>query len=343
MTIRVLLVGYGLGGRVFHAPLLAADSAFSLDGVVTSNSSRAAEVVARYPNTEVLTSASAAFASGRFDLAVISTPPNTHYALAEAALSAGLHVVVDKPFVADPADGERLIEQATSAGRMLTVFHNRRWDSDFLTLRRVIESGDLGEVVEFESRWDRWRPAGLRSWKNDLSLAEGAGLLADLGSHMIDQAIQLFGPVEEFWGETARHAAGPGEADDSALVSLRHHSGVRSRVSATLFAALPSPRFRLLGTEAAFEKWGNDSQEASLAAGVDPSDPAYGVEPHETWGAIGTADSTKAVPAERGAYPEFYRGVAAAIAGGTPPPVDPADAVEVMRIIAGVHAQNRRA
>lgn len=232
--------------------------------------------------------------------------------------------------------------KARESGTVLTVFQNRRWDSDFLTLKELVDQGDLGEVHTFESRFERWKPEGLREWKGISSLKEGGGILADLGSHLIDQALQLFGPATQVHGETARHAGQSGsEADDDAFVSLLHQSGVRSRLSMNLISALPSPRFRVLGSKAAFEKWGLDAQEAALDRGVAPSAADYGVEPEENWGILGTPGNTRAVPAARGAYPEFYRMLAECLTTGGPPPVDPADSLVVARIIEEIHAQNR--
>jgi predicted dehydrogenase len=288
------------------------------------------------------------------DLVVVATPPASHYPLAEAALNRGLHVVVDKPFVPASAHGEALIAQARAAGLMLSVYQSRRWDADFLTLKKLIDGGELGQVHTFESRFERWKPEGLRAWKETSGVAEGGGMLFDLGVHLIDQALTLFGPAATVYGETARHTASAGGAaeaasgstagsgpDEDAFVSLLHESGVRSRLSMNLISALPAPRFRVLGSAAAFTSWGVDGQEAALNAGAVPGSDGYGVEPEERWGTMGTPGDTRKVPSERGAYTEFYRQLAAAINDGAPVPVEPADAVAAIRIIEEIHRQNR--
>lgn len=343
MAIRTAIIGFGLSGRVFHAPLVADSPAYSLDAIVTGDPERAARAAALHPAARVVGTADELLArAADLDLVVIGTPPSSHAELAAAALDSGLHVVVDKPFVPTAAEGEALIARARAAGRVLTVFQNRRWDGDLLTIRRLLAEGALGEVRTFESRFDWWKPAGLRSWKGSLGIAEGGGLLADLGPHLIDQALQLFGPAAQVYGETARHTGSEGaEADDDAFVSLLHASGVRSHLSMNLLAGIPAPRFRVLGSEATFVSWGLDPQEAQLDAGMAPSDPVYGTLPEDAWGTIGTPDETRRVRPERGAYAEFYRLLAHAITAGGPVPVAPEDALAVMRIIEQVHAQNR--
>ncbi len=343
MTIRTAMIGFGMSGKVFHTPFLADNPAYSLDVIVTGNPERAALATQLHPTARVVPTTEELFAGAAdLDLVVIGTPPSTHLALADAALDAGLHVVVDKPFVPTVANGEALLAKARAANRVLTVFQNRRWDSDFLTVRRLLAEGALGEVVLLESRFDSWKPAGLRSWKGTATIAEGGGLLADLGPHLIDQALQLFGPAVEVYGETSRHSEPrEAEADDDAFVSLLHASGVRSRLSMNIVTGLPAPRFRVLGTAATFESWGMDPQERQLDAGMTPSDPAYGIRAEEEWGTLGTPEASRCVRPERGAYGEFYRLLAAALTHGGPLPVDPEDALAAMRIIEQVHARGR--
>ncbi|MFT4470203.1 Gfo/Idh/MocA family oxidoreductase [Arthrobacter sulfonylureivorans] len=380
--LRTAVIGYGLSGRVFHAPFLEASGDYSLDSIVTSSPERAEQAAASHPAARIVATAEELFAEpDLLDLVVVGTPPGSHYALAEAAISHGLHVVVDKPFVPVSAQGEALIAKARQAGVVLSVYQNRRWDADFLTLKRLIGSGELGRVHTFESRFERWKPEGLRAWKATADPASGGGILFDLGVHLIDQALTLFGPVATVYGETARHtlparsgvepAAGPAArsvsaesepelaagagagaaggveagagwgADEDAFVSLLHESGVRSRLWMNLVSAQPVPRFRVLGSAAAFISWGMDGQEAALNAGAVPGTDGYGVEPQERWGTLGTPGNIHKVPSERGAYPEFYRQLAAAIKHGAPVPVQPADALDAIRIIEEIHRQNR--
>ncbi|WOH19221.1 Gfo/Idh/MocA family oxidoreductase [Paenarthrobacter sp. GOM3] len=337
--IRTAVVGFGVSGKVFHAPLIAADPNYSLDVIVTADSQRAAEAARLYPEARIVPTPEAMFAlAGDLDLAILGTPPLTHLELGATAISCGLNVVVDKPFVTTVAHGEELLARASDAGVQLTVFQNRRWDADFLTLRKLVQDGALGEVRTFESRFEWWRPEGFGNWRDSATLAEGGGILHDLGAHLIDQAIQLFGPVEESYGETANHGPHPEAADTEAFVSLLHESGVRSRLWMNGMAAQVGPRFHVLGSKAGYTKWGLDGQEPALAAGVTPSDASYGSEPQRSWGLLGVDGSAAPVPAERGAYPRFYTELAASIRGLGPLPVHPAEALETLKIIENIHA-----
>jgi predicted dehydrogenase len=337
--IRTAVVGFGVSGKVFHAPLIAADKNYSLDVIVTADPERATEAARLYPQARIVPTPEEMFAqAGDLDLVVLGTPPLTHLELGATAIACGLNVVVDKPFVTTVAHGEELAGRASDAGVQLTVFQNRRWDADFLTLRKLLRDGALGEVRTFESRFEWWRPEGFGNWRDTSTLAEGGGILHDLGAHLIDQAIQLFGPVEESYGETANHGPHPAAADTEAFVSLLHESGVRSRLWMNGMAAQVGPRFHVLGSKAAYTKWGLDSQEPALAAGVTPSDASYGTEPQESWGLLGVDGPAKPVPAEEGAYPQFYTGLAACLRGQGPLPVAPAEALETLKIIESIHA-----
>jgi predicted dehydrogenase len=335
--IRTAVVGFGISGRVFHAPLIEADPSYSLDVIVTADPERAAAAAARYPQARIVPTPEALFAlAADLDLVVLGTPPATHYGMASTAIAHKLHVVVDKPFVTTSAHGEELMAAAAEAGVQLTVFQNRRWDADFLTLKNLLSENALGEVRTFESRFEWWRPEGFGNWRDSATTAEGGGILHDLGAHLIDQAIQLFGPVARSYGEIARGAGQSPEQE--AFVSLLHDSGVRSRLWMNGAAAQVGPRFHVLGTTAGYTKWELDGQEPALDAGIRPDDPGYGVEPQVSWGVLGIDGATTALPAQRGAYPEFYRLLADAILRGAPLPVDPADAVEVLKVIEEVHA-----
>ena len=337
--IRTAVVGFGISGRVFHAPLIEADPSYSLDVIVTADPERAADAAKRYPQARIVPTADALFAlSSDLDLVVLGTPPVTHFDFASRAIAHRLHVVVDKPFVTTSAHGEELAARAAEAGVQLTVFQNRRWDADFLTLKRLLDAGELGEVRTFESRFEWWRPEGFGNWRDSATTAEGGGILLDLGAHLIDQAIQLFGPVACSYGETAGQGRGMSAPEQEAFVSLLHDSGVRSRLWTNGAAAQVGPRFHVLGSAAGYTKWGLDGQEPALDAGIRPDDPGYGVEPQVNWGVLGVDGATTTVPAERGAYPEFYRLLADALLCGAPLPVDPADAVEVLKVIEEVHA-----
>jgi len=331
--VRVGLIGYGLAGSAFHAPLIATTPGMTLAAVVTSNPERAAQARAEHPGVMVVDSGDRLWErAAELDLVVVASPNRTHVPLGLEALEAGLAVVVDKPLAATSADARRLVDEARRRGLLLSVFQNRRWDGDFLTLRRLLAEGALGTVHRFESRFERWRPAPKSGWRERGDPAEAGGVLFDLGSHLIDQALVLFGPVEHVYAEIDRRRPGV-EVDDDAYVALTHASGVRSHLWTSLAAAEQSGRFRVLGSRAAYVKTGLDVQEAALRAGARPGSPDWGIEPPEHWGRLGAGDAWEPVPTERGDYPAFYAGIAAALRDGTPPPVDPADAVAVLEII----------
>jgi len=337
-TIRTAVVGYGLAGSVFHAPLLAANASYSLDMVATSDAGRQATASSRLPGVEVVRDGAAVLGRATdLDLVVLATPPMTHYPLAKAALEAGLDVVVDKPFAVTSAEGRELVDLAQRLGRVLTVFHNRRWDGDFLTLRKLLAAQALGRVTRFESRFERWSPAISKVWKARATAEDGGGVLFDLGSHLIDQAVQLFGPATVLHAELAARRSDE-RADDDVFLALRHESGVTSHLAMNALCPQQAPRFRVLGSIGGFTKNGVDPQEPYLAAGGSSLDGEYGVEAPEWAGLLGRDGHLDRLPTERGNYPEFYRLLAAKILDGgadssLPLPVDPEDAVEVLGII----------
>jgi len=337
--IRTALIGYGLAGRVFHAPHIAATPGLRLDAVVTSDPERQAQVRQKYPDARIVDRPERLWErAGDYDLVVVGAPNGTHVALALAALGAGLHAVVDKPFAPDAADGRRVRDAARAAGRLVVPFHNRRWDGDLLTLRALVDDGSLGTVFRFDSRFERWRGTPKARWQapEAEARANGEGLLLDIGPHLVDQALVLFGPVERVYAELGRNYPGVTTEDDFALL-LTHASGVRSHLFSSAMAAIPGPRFTVYGTRAGYQKFGLDVQEPTLAAGGGPPGaPGWGEEPEEAWGTFGggLAGAPRTVRTLPGNYLAFYAGVVAAIRDGAPPPVDPADARDGLRIIA---------
>ena len=330
---RVALFGFGLAGRVFHAPLIAAEPGLELAVVVTRDAERRAQVVAAYPGAEVVDDADAVWeCAGELDLAVVATPNRAHVPLARGALDAGLAVVVDKPLASDAAAARALVQHAEAVGGMLTVFQNRRWDGDFLTLRDVLAAGRLGAVLRFESRFDRWRPDSGGAWRETEAPSDGGGLLLDLGSHLVDQAVQLFGPVARVYAELDVRRAGAA-ADDDVFVALEHADGVRSHRGMSALVAQIPPRMRVLGDAAAFVKRGLDVQEDQLDAGLLPGDDGWGADPQAQWATLGSDADAQPVPTVAGAYERFYAGVAEALRDGTAPPVDPWDAVRVLEVL----------
>ena len=336
--IRTAVIGFGTSGRIFHAPFLDADPEFSLDVIVTRDASRRAAAATRHPLARVFASPDDLWAdAAELDLVVIGSPSGTHAALADAALDAGLDVVVDKPFAVTADEGRALIAKAERLGRRITVFQNRRWDGDFLTLRELVAQGALGDVRRFESRFEWWQPEPAASWKTETAAAEGGGILYDLGTHLIDQAMQLFGPVADLYVEIARRRP-DAAADDDVFLALEHGSGVTSHLWMSAVAPLFGPRFHVLGSRAGYATWGLDVQEPSLLAGALPGDPGFGETPEARWGILGADGDTRPVATKQGDYGEFYRLLAVALRDGGPLPVDPVDAVAVLEVIEHAHA-----
>ncbi|MEV0967876.1 Gfo/Idh/MocA family oxidoreductase [Microtetraspora glauca] len=341
--IRVGLAGYGTAGAFFHAPLIAATPGLRLASVVTRDPERAGRARHAHPGAEVV--ASAGELAGRCDLVVIASPNRTHVPLARAALEAGLPVVVDKPLAGTAAEALDLVRLAAERGLMLTVFQNRRWDGDFLTIRRLLP--ELGTINRLESRFERWRPVPKGGWRELGGPDEIGGVLYDLGSHLVDQALQLLGPVSTVYAETDVRRPGV-RSDDDAFVALTHADGGRSHLWMSAVAGRLGPRFRVLGSRSAYVKWGLDPQEDRLRAnerpgvqttpdekpaGTGPNRGGWGVEPPDRWGELGVEGDSRTVPTEPGAYQEFYAGVVACLRDGAPPPVDPRDAVESLTVL----------
>jgi scyllo-inositol 2-dehydrogenase (NADP+) len=332
---RVALVGYGLAGSVFHAPLIAATDGLTVAAIVTADPGRRARAASEHPNARLV---------GRFgdlweaedlnlDLVVVATPNRFHTEIAAAAITRGVAVVIDKPLALDAAQAQQIVDVAQQAGVMLTVFQNRRWDSDLLTLRRLLEEDRLGAILRFESRFERWRPqAKPDAWREREPPQGGGGLVLDLGSHLVDQALALFGPVTELYAEIAsvRKLAG----DDDVFLALRHAGGVVSHLRASAVTAAPGPRLRVLGERGALVVEGLDTQEDALRRGERPDTSAdWGREPEVNGCELREGEQRTRIPRERGAWPTFYTQVADALRGDSAPPVDPRDAVEVLRVL----------
>ncbi|TQN30657.1 putative dehydrogenase [Haloactinospora alba] len=331
--LHVAVVGYGKGGAVFHAPLIDATPGMRLSAVVTGNPQRQEAARERYPNADVLASADELWErSGEIDVAVVTTPNDTHAPLARSALKSGMAVVVDKPFAVSAAEARELAEEAERLEQVLTVYQNRRWDSDFLTAWKLVDEGTLGRVHRFESRFERWRPESKGTWRERGSAESGAGILYDLGPHLIDQAINLFGPVASVYAELDARRSGV-TADDDAFLALTHTCGVRSHLWMSALTAQLGPRLRILGDEAAFTVAGFDSQEERLDRGERPDAPDWGVEPESAWGQVGRDGALRSVSSEHGDYPAFYAAVRDAVASGEPAPVGLHEVVHGLEVI----------
>lgn len=335
MRLKTALIGYGYAGSVFHAPLIAATAGLELSTIVTGDRDRAAAARRSFPDARIEAEVDAVFerATGH-DLVVVASPNDSHVEIATRAVELGIPVVVDKPLAptADAAAG--LVERAERAGVPLTVFQNRRWDSDHLTLRRLIEADELGEVLRYESRFERWRPRSRGdAWRQTTPPETGGGLALDLCTHLVDQAVMLFGAPRAVYAEFDHRRGGP--ADDDVFIALEHRTGTRSHLWASDFAAAPGPRLRVLGSSASFVIDSLDGQEEALRAGTKPQeDPSWGVESRSDWGSLyRSGDDVEAVVPERGDWPGFYAGVVTALVTEGRMPVDPRVAVEVLRVL----------
>jgi predicted dehydrogenase len=315
------LIGYGLAGRVFHAPLITATPGLDLDAIV---SRRTDDIAAAHPGVAV-TTAEAVFADPAIDLVVVATPNDSHFDLAARALQAHKHVVIDKPFALTAAEARRLIVLAR--GRLLTVFHNRRWDGDFLTLKKLMREGTLGTIAYMESRFDAYRPVVRDRWRERAGPATGTWY--DLGAHLIDQAVQLFGLPKALYADLAARRPGA-VTTDYFRVLLRYET---ARVVLAGNCLTPTDRrFVVHGSNASLIKRGLDPQESQLAAGFKPGDAAYGVEAIPAR-LVTAAGGERPMAIERGAYRQFYEGVRDALHGRVPLPVTTGEALTVMALL----------
>ncbi len=335
--LSVLLVGYGLGGRVFHGPLVSTTPGLSLDGIVTSDPDRQVRARTLYPNARIHATAEQSW-HGDYDVAIISTANVTHVPYTVAALQAGMHVVLDKPAAPTAAAAQALSDLAEAKDLLLIPFQNRRWDSDFLTVLASAGSGDLGKIHRFESRIERMRVALKGGWRESTDPQDMGGVLFDLGAHSVDQALLLMGPVESV-AASVRSVRVPGETDDDATLLLTHTSGAISLVIVSLIAAMPDPRFVVLGTRGGLRVAASDTQEEALVAGLVPDpETEWGREPAGSEALLLEYDDTNtatrtSVPLQPGNWPYFYAAVARAGRGEGPPPVLAHDAVANLRVL----------
>ncbi|PJI91173.1 oxidoreductase [Luteimicrobium subarcticum] len=330
-STRVALVGYGFAGRTFHAPLILGTSGLELTTVV---SGRPDAVHADLPDVDVVPDLAAALEddSRPVDLVVVATPNTEHLPLAAAALEAGRHVVVDKPFTLTLDDARTLRDLAHRQHRFVTAFHNRRWDSEHLGLRALLDSGVLGAVTHLDAHFDRFRPEVRDRWRERAE--PGSGVWFDLGPHLVDQVVQLFGVPETVTLDAA--ALRPGARTDDWAHAVLRYDGLRVTLHATLLAAAPAPRLTVHGTQASAVKQGIDQQEAQLLVGTRPGDPGWGEDPDPI--VVHLPDgSTSEVAVPAGDHRAFYAGVREAVRGAGPLPVTVDESLAVMAVLeAGV-------
>lgn len=332
--VRVGLIGFGYAGRVFHAPLIAATDGIDLVAVA---SSRADDVCKALGDAGVEATPQALIAREDIELVVVASPNDSHAPLALSALAAGKHVVVEKPFALSLGEARELVAAAERAGRLLAVFHNRRWDSDFLSVKAAVACGNVGEVVHFESHFDRFRPLVRDRWRE--RAIPGGGIWYDLGPHLIDQALQLFGLPDAIEASLAVLRPG-GQADDWAHAVL-HYPDKRVILHASMLSAGGSARFTVHGTSGSLVKQGADQQEAQLLAGMVPGAPGWGEDDDRLMQYDGDGSAT--VATLPGDQRSFYRGIVSAMQGEGPNPVPPAEALAVMAVIeAGMRSSEER-
>ena len=329
-VIGVGIAGYGLAGRRFHAPFIATVDGLRVAAIATSDPGRQGQARAEHPDAVVLETIDALIEHPDVELVVVATPNRWHAPIATQALAAGRHVVVDKPVAMDVAEAEALVDSATKAGRILSVYQNRRWDGDFQTVRSLIDDGRLGAIDSLEARFERWSVVG-DEWRETAEQAGGPH--RDLGAHLVDQSLLLFGPASRVFAQIDRRR--PGTAvDDSVFVAIDHANGVHSRLWTSLIATHTGPRLRVRGLAGEYVKQDLDVQEGQLLAGMRPDAAAFGVETPEQWGTLfGSDGRAEAIPTERGDYGRFYALLRDAIRGAGPVPVDPLDSIRALRVL----------
>lgn len=339
-AIRAAVVGYGLSGRVFHAPFIDSSDHFTLAAIVQRNGETAG---CDYPDTAIVRSFEEVLEDRKIDLVVIATPNELHYPMAKEALEAGKHLVVDKPFTATAAEAEELIALAEQQDVHLFVFHNRRWDGDFMTLQKIIEGDGLGRMVSYEAHFDRYRPGlSKKAWKETDRF--GTSIVHDLGTHLIDQVVCLFGKPEAVSGHLRK------ERDKSQIIDgfdiVLQYSGFNATLKASCLVKEPGPRYIVHGQDGSFVKYGIDPQEDDMIAGGHPLDQGWGMEEPEDWGVLNARinglDFRGEIETLPGNYMGFYDNVAAVINGAAEIAMSPAEAMGTVAIIEAAFASHEQ-
>jgi scyllo-inositol 2-dehydrogenase (NADP+) len=329
--IQTGLAAYGMSGRVFMGPLLGANRHFKVSGILERTKTDSRE---HFPEAKIYRTFEDLCRDPELELVIINTPDHLHYDMARKALECGKHVVVEKPFTQTHEQAENLISLAKEKGRLLTVFHNRRWDNDFLTVRQVLDQGWLGKLVSFESHFDRFRNfLKENSWKEDPGT--GSGTLFDLGSHLIDQALVLFGKPRLVTADI--RSLREGSRVDDAFDLWLDYPDIKVKLSGSYLVKEQGPRYILHGQEGSFLKWGTDPQEEALSEGKKPGGKAWGKENKKHWGLLHTTIDGKALrerlPGAHGNYPAFFDNLYKAIRLGEPLAIGPEEAAMVVRVI----------
>ena len=332
--LNVGLVGFGFAGRVFHAPVIRVVDGLHLTAIVQ----RSGAPDAPYGDVELVRSVDELL-TRPIDLVVIATPNASHHPIARQCLLAGRHVVIDKPFATSVAEARDLAQLGREQRRVLSVYHNRRYVGDFVTLQRFLEEGALGRVAAFESHFDRFRPELKQGAWREQPLP-GSGIWFDLGSHLLDQALVLFGTPEAVSADIRLER--PGALADDAFDVTLHYAHLRALLRASMLAAAPGPAFAVHGTGGSYLKYGSDPQEAALKAGRTPDESDWDVEPQEMYGTLTTPEGTRAIPTTPSSFTHYYENIRDAILGRAPLAVTPDQSLDVMRGLELAVASSRR-
>src|SRR5688572_11424025 len=337
--IKTALLSYGMSGEIFHAPLLSVDSGFALTTVVQRKSDKARH---RYPDIKIVRDITDVIDDTTIEVVVINVPNELHFDYASKALNAGKHVIVEKPFTVTTKEADDLIALAKKKNKILTVFQNRRWDGDFMTVKKVVENKWVGKIAEFELHYDRYRNyIEANTWKEEQG--PGSGILYNLGSHMLDQVIVLFGmpmEVDARIGIQRPH----GKVEDFYDIRMQYKE-FNATVKSSYLVREPTPRYILHGTEGSFVKYGIDPQEQALKDGKIPGSAGWGTEGKDLWGklnaTVGGLHWEGSVETIAGDYTQFYKNVHDSIRSGKPLAVKPEESRNVIRLIEACYESNR--
>lgn len=330
-TVKTGIAGYGNGGRLFNATILNSVEGFKITKIMTSNENNISNAKEDFQEAEIVSRFTDLTKDPDIDLVVITTPNHLHYDMVKKALRAGKHVVVEKPFTATVEEADELIELASKKGLVLSVNHNRRWDSDFLTVKKIVEGKKLGEIVDYESHFDRFRNEVPDAWKEKKENA-GSGILYDLGSHLIDQALTLFGPPKEIYADLRKQRKNAQVPDNFEV--LLYYPNLKATLKASALVKTKGPTFSIHGTKGSFVKYGMDSQEEMLKTGLKPhGNWGWGQESQEIWGKLEVLEESGTIESEVGDYRKFYQNIYDAITKKSELEVKPEQAREVIKVI----------
>ncbi len=324
--IKVGVIGYGYSAKTFHMPLIKTSKSLELAAI---SSSQKETVGVKYPHVSIFETAQGLITSGNLELVVITAPNDVHYQLAKQCLENGINVVLEKPMVTTSLEAEELVNIAKERSLILSVFHNRRWDGDFLTVKKLLDNNLIGDIRFFESHFDRFRPTVRQRWREQPG--QGSGIWFDLGSHLVDQAISIFGSPEAITARCLPLREGSKTTDYFHV--LLHYKNLEVVLHASSFSAAPNNRFRVEGTKGSYVKYGLDPQEEQLKNGITPNQSSYGVEIAEHYGIFYSDSSSELIETKDGCYHQYYSGITEAIQSGGSNPVNPEDIVEVLRIL----------